>query len=151
MCTIIYLARLSALHPDENRQEWEGVLPCQTPTLTVRMKVEGCRVKMGGCRIKSRKWKVMCFWILSIWYGGGYGIAGINFIFASLFLWIFVCSLVWFPQRELRCAHESPMNKKLVEDYSCSSFYHWKVNSTPSFGQSLTISEKGGEIKRMTA
>ena len=31
----------------------EGFLRCQTPTSTVRLKVEGCRVNNGGCKIKS--------------------------------------------------------------------------------------------------
>jgi hypothetical protein len=34
----------------------EGFLRCQTPTSTVRLKVEGCRVKNGGCMIKSEGW-----------------------------------------------------------------------------------------------
>ena len=33
-------------------------LRCQTPTSTVRLKVEGCRVKNVGCRIKSEGWRV---------------------------------------------------------------------------------------------
>ena len=36
----------------------EGFLRCQTPTSTVRLKVEGCRVKNGGCRIESEEWRV---------------------------------------------------------------------------------------------
>ena len=39
----------------------EGFLPCQTPTSTVRLKVEGCRVKNGGCDIKSEEWREMSF------------------------------------------------------------------------------------------
>ena len=34
----------------------EGFLRCQTPTSTVRLKVEGCRVKNGRSRIKSEEW-----------------------------------------------------------------------------------------------
>ena len=33
----------------------EGLLRCQTPTSTARLKVEGCRVKDGGCWIKSEE------------------------------------------------------------------------------------------------
>ena len=33
----------------------EGFLPCQTPTYTIRLKVEGCSVKNGGCGIKSEE------------------------------------------------------------------------------------------------
>ena len=36
----------------------EGFLRCQTPTSTVRLKVEGCRVKNGGCRIESEEWRL---------------------------------------------------------------------------------------------
>ena len=35
--------------------EQEGFLRCQTPTSTLRLKVEGCRVKNGGCRIESEE------------------------------------------------------------------------------------------------
>ena len=31
----------------------EGFLRCQTPTSTLRQKVEGCRLDNGGCRIMS--------------------------------------------------------------------------------------------------
>ena len=31
---------------------------CQTPTSTIRLKVEGCRVKNGGCRIKGEELRV---------------------------------------------------------------------------------------------
>ena len=36
-------------------KQQEGFLRCQTPTATVRLKVEGCRAKNGGCRIKSEE------------------------------------------------------------------------------------------------
>ena len=39
--------------PLVNKQE--GFLRCQTPTSTVRLKVEGCKVKNGECRIKSEE------------------------------------------------------------------------------------------------
>ena len=35
--------------------EQEGFLPCQTPTSTVRLKVEGCRVKNVRVEIKSKE------------------------------------------------------------------------------------------------
>ena len=34
-------------------EEQEGFLRCQTPTSTVRLKVEGCRLNYGWCKIKS--------------------------------------------------------------------------------------------------
>ena len=37
----------------ETQIRQEGFLWCQTPTPTVRMTFEGCRVKYGGCRIKN--------------------------------------------------------------------------------------------------
>ena len=36
----------------------EGFLRYQTPTYTVRLKVEEYRVKNGGCRIESEEWKM---------------------------------------------------------------------------------------------
>ena len=44
--------------PREKEQKQEGFLRCQTPTSTVRLKVEGRRVKNGGCRIKSKELRV---------------------------------------------------------------------------------------------
>ena len=38
----------------------EGFLQCQTPTSTVWLKVEGCRVKNGGSSIESEE--------LRVWY-----------------------------------------------------------------------------------
>ena len=40
------------------KKKQEGFLRCQTPTSTVRLKVEGCRVNNGGCKIKSEEWRV---------------------------------------------------------------------------------------------
>ena len=55
----------------------EGFLRCQTPTSTVRMKVEGCGVNNGGCKIKSEEWRV-----------GDQGGCIINlFMSASISLW----------------------------------------------------------------
>ena len=39
---------------EAKQQRQEGLLRCQTPTSSVRLKVEGCRVKNGECRIKSK-------------------------------------------------------------------------------------------------
>ena len=39
----------------ENKIKQEGFLQCQTPTSTVRLKVEECGVKNGGCGIKSEE------------------------------------------------------------------------------------------------
>ena len=45
----------------QEKRKQEGFLPCQTPTPTVRLKVEGymegigLRVKNGGCKIKSEE------------------------------------------------------------------------------------------------
>ena len=38
--------------------EQEGFHQCQTPTSTVRLKVEEYRVKNGGCRIESEEWRL---------------------------------------------------------------------------------------------
>ena len=49
------------------KRKQEGFLRCQTPTSTVRLKVEGCRVKNRGeglrvknrwCRIGSEEWRL---------------------------------------------------------------------------------------------
>ena len=36
----------------------EGFLGCQTPTSTVRLKVDENRVNNGGCRIESEEWRL---------------------------------------------------------------------------------------------
>ena len=46
----------------------------QTPTLTVRLKVEGCRVKNGECRIKSEELSV----------GGQGGGSIINLLYSAI-------------------------------------------------------------------
>ena len=73
--------------------EQVGFLPCQTLTSTVRLKVERGRVNNGLCRIR-----VMCFWILSIWYS----IVGNNCLplyfmnlFSSYQLHIFYSGLIY--------------------------------------------------------
>ena len=38
----------------------EGFLRCQTPTSTVKLKVEGCRVKNGGCIVFLRWGVIIC-------------------------------------------------------------------------------------------
>ena len=40
------------------RKGQEGFLRCQTPTSTLRLKDEGCKVKNGGCRIKSEEFRL---------------------------------------------------------------------------------------------
>ena len=43
----------------ENSNIQEGFLRCQTPTSTIRLKDEGCRVKNGGCMINSEELRVL--------------------------------------------------------------------------------------------
>ena len=40
--------KVSEAERKKKKERQEGFLPCQTPTYTVRLKVEGCRVKNGG-------------------------------------------------------------------------------------------------------
>ena len=49
----VHLPRKLQWKLEEVRQE--GFLRCQTPTSTVKLKAEGCRVKNGECRIKSEQ------------------------------------------------------------------------------------------------
>ena len=47
------LSQLDHFSSTSTQLNKKGFLPCQTPTSTVKLKVEYYRVKNGGCRIKG--------------------------------------------------------------------------------------------------